>query len=103
MPMRSWKPAFCPVPFISENVALPVDWYVELRPTTWAFEWLEVTLRRQCCERLLLAGEVADWAWKRFVRSKSVPPIDKPLNIDRLGAVRFEVVEKHVEQSGALH
>ncbi|MFM0366963.1 hypothetical protein [Paraburkholderia sediminicola] len=103
MPMRSWKPAVCAVPFISENVALPVDWYVEPRPTTWAFEWLEVTLGRQCRERLLLAGEVADWARTRFVRSKSVPPIDKPLNVDRLGAVRFEVVEKHVEQSGALH
>ena len=103
MPMRSWKPAFCVVPFISEHVVLPVDWYVELRPATWAFEWLEVTLRRQCCERLLLAGEVADWAWKRFVRSKSVPPIDKPLNIDRLGAVRLEVVKKHVEQGGVLH
>jgi hypothetical protein len=101
--MRSWKPAVCPVPFISEDVALPVDWYVELRSTTWAFEWLEATLRRQCCERLLLAGEVADWARKRVVRSKSVPPVDEPLNVDRLGAVRFEVIEKHVEQSGALH
>ncbi|MGF6998880.1 hypothetical protein [Paraburkholderia sp. GAS32] len=103
MPMRSWKPAVCPVPFISESVALPVDWHVEPRPTTWAFEWLEVTWRQQCRERLLLASEVADWARKRFVRSKPVPPIDKPLNVDRLGAVRFEVVEKHVEQSGALH
>jgi hypothetical protein len=101
--MRWWKPAFCVVPFISEGVALLVDWYVELRPTTWAFEWLEVTLRRQCRERLLFAGEVADWARKRVVRSKSVPPVDEPLNVDRLGTVRFEVVEKHVEQSGALH
>lgn len=101
--MDSRKPAFCVVPFISEHVVLPVDWYVELRPTTWAFEWLEVTLRRQCCERLLLAGEVADRARKRVVRSKSVPPVDEPLNVDRLGAVRLEVVEKHVEQSGALH
>jgi len=84
-------------------VVLPVDWYVELRPATWAFEWLEVTLRRQCCERLLLAGEIADWARKRCVRSKSVPPIDEPLNVNRRGTVRFEVVEKHVEQSGALH
>ncbi|MGF6777079.1 hypothetical protein [Paraburkholderia sp. GAS334] len=98
-----WKPAFFPVPFISEDVALSVDWYVELRSTTWAFEWLEATLRRQCCERLFLAGEVADWARKRVVRSKSVPPVDEPLNVDRLGAVRFEVIEKHVEQSGALH
>ncbi|MGF6754220.1 hypothetical protein [Paraburkholderia sp. GAS42] len=101
--MRSWKPAFFPVPFTSEDVALPVDWYVELRSTTWAFEWLEATLRRQCCERLFLAGEVADWARKRVVRSKSVPPVNEPLNVDRLGAVRFEVIEKHVEQSGALH
>jgi hypothetical protein len=101
--MRSWKPAFCLVPFISEDVALLVDWYVELRPTTWAFKWLEVTLRRQCCERLLLAGEVADWARKRFVRPQSAPPIDEPLNVDRLGAVRLEVVEKGMEQSGALH
>jgi hypothetical protein len=84
-------------------VVLPVDWYVELRPATWAFEWLEVTLRRQCCERLLLAGEVANRARKRVVRSKSVPPVDEPLKIDRLGAVRFQVVEKHVEQSGVLH
>jgi hypothetical protein len=103
MRMRSWKPAFYPVPVILENVALPVDWHVESCPTTWAFEWLEVTSRRQCRERLLLAGEVADWARERFVRSKSVPPIDKPLNVDRLGAVRFKVVEKHVEQSGVLH
>jgi hypothetical protein len=101
--MRLWKPAFCLVSFISENAALLVDWYVELRPTTRAFEWLVVTLRRQCCERLFLAGEVADRARKRFVRSKSVPPIDEPLNVDRLGAVRFEVVEKDVEQSGSLH
>jgi len=45
-----------PCSFISQNVALPVDWYVEPGPTTWPFEWLEVTLRRQCYERLLLAG-----------------------------------------------
>ncbi|MGF6971022.1 hypothetical protein OKW43_008117 [Paraburkholderia sp. WC7.3g] len=86
-----------------KDVALPVDWYVELGSTTWAFKWLEVTLRWQCCEQLLLAGEVADWARKRVVRSKSVPPVDEPLNVDRLGAVRFEVVKKHVEQSGALY
>ncbi|WP_217478426.1 hypothetical protein [Pararobbsia alpina] len=84
-------------------MALPVDWYVELCPTTWAFKWLDITLRRQCGERLLLAGEVADRARKRLVRSTSVPPVDEPLNVDRLGAVRLEVVEKHVEQSGALH
>jgi hypothetical protein len=101
--MRSWTPAFCPVSFITEDVALPVDWYVELGPATSAFEWLEVTLRGQCCEWLLLAGEVADWARKSVVRSKSVPPVDKPLNVDRRGAVRFQVVEKHVEQGGALH
>ena len=101
--MRSWKPAFCLVPFISEGVVLLVDWYVELRPATWAFEWLEVTLRRQCCERLLLAGEVADWARKRFVRPQSVPPIDVPLNIDWQRVVCFEAVEKGMEQSGALH
>jgi hypothetical protein len=101
--MRSRKAAVFPVPFISEDVALPVDWYVELRSTTGAFEWLEAALRRQCCERLLLAGELADWARKSVVRSKSVPPVDEPLNVDRLGAVRFEVIKKHAEQSGALH
>jgi hypothetical protein len=101
--MRSWKPAFCPVSFISEGVVLLVDWYVELRSATWAFEWLEVTLRRQGCERLLLAGQVADRARKRFVRPHPVPPVDEPLNIDWQRVVCFEVVEKGMEQSGALH
>ena len=81
------------------RIAFPlgIDWHIELRSATQAFNWFEFVLRRQRRERLLLAGQVADWARKGLVRLQSVPPINEAVDVMRRRADRLEMIKQHVK------
>jgi hypothetical protein len=70
-----------------ETYALFIYRNIELRPTSRTFDGFEFALRWQCCERLLLAGQVANRARKRFLCSQAMPSINEPLNLDWRGVV----------------
>lgn len=80
-----------------QSPALVIDWYIELRPAARTFDGFIFALCGQDNKRLLLAGQIADGARKRFVRPQSMPPIDESLNLDRGCVVRLEVIEKDVK------
>jgi len=65
-----------------ETYALFIYRDIELRPASRTFDPFEFALRWQCCERLLLAGQVTNRARKRFMWSQAVPSINEPLNLD---------------------
>jgi hypothetical protein len=54
-------------------------------------------LSRQRRERLLLAGQVAEWARKGLVRLQSVPPINEAVDVMRRRADRLEMIKQHVK------
>jgi hypothetical protein len=70
-----------------ETCALFVYWYIELGLTSRTFDGFEFALRWQCCERLFLAGQVANRARKRLLCSQAMPSINEPLNLDWRGVV----------------
>jgi hypothetical protein len=72
---------------VLETYALFIDRDIELRPASRTFDGFEFALRWKRCQRLLLAGQVANRARKRFLWSQAMPSINEPLNLDWRGVV----------------